>query len=409
MRERLEASPQEPGLRRLPQDHGSRSAWRSRTSTPSACGAPTTAARRSIRAASCSTARSSTARSSLRQALLNHADAFVAELRRESAELRARPGARLRATCRRCAPIVRERHARQQPLLGVRHGVVKSVPFQMRNADASGTDGDAQRATETRKGARLMFITKKHCRGARCSAAWAPRSRCRCSRRWCRRRRRCAERAAVPEEPLRRHRDGARLRRQHRVRHGQATSGSPATDGRDFEFTHDPEAARAVPRLPHGRQPHRLRAAPMPFTRRGSRRRPLPLERGVPDRARTRSRPKAPTSTTARRSIRSTRRSSARTRRCRRSSCASRTSIRPAPAATTTAASTWTRSAGSSPTTPLPMTLDPRLAFEELFGTGGIAGGSRRPQPRQPQHPRRHHPRRRPAAAQPGSRRIAAG
>ena len=62
----------------------------------------------------------------------------------------------------------------------------------------------------------------------------------------------------------------------------------------------------------------------------------------------------------------------------------------------------------ATPTTPLPMTRDPRLAFEELFGTGGSSAGSRQPQPGQPQHPRQHHARHVAAAAQPGSRRIRA-
>ena len=64
------------------------------------------------------------------------------------------------------------------------------------------------------------------------------------------------------EEPLHRHRDGARQRRQHRSTASTSTYWSPATDGRDFEFTHDPEAARAVPRLPHGGHADRSARAP---------------------------------------------------------------------------------------------------------------------------------------------------
>ena len=67
-------------------------------------------------------------------------------------------------------------------------------------------------------------------------------------------------------------------------------------------------AARAVPRLPDHRQQHR-RAQRRGVHRAGDRRRPLPLERGVPHPVASASRRRAPTSTPASRSIRSTRRS----------------------------------------------------------------------------------------------------
>ena len=76
-------------------------------------------------------------------------------------------------------------------------------------------------------------------------------------------------------------------------------------------------------------------------------------------------------STTGRRSINSTLSNSARTRRCPRSSSVSKTRKQRARAATTTAVSIMETLSWSSATTPLPMTADPRLAFEQLFGSGG--------------------------------------
>ena len=106
---------------------------------------------------------------------------------------------------------------------------------------------------------------------------------------------------------------------------------------------------RGLPRLPDGRQQHR-RPDGRGLHGAGDRRRPLPLERGVPHAERIRSRRRARTSGPAPRWISSTRSASARTRRCRRCSSASRTWTRPAAAPTTTRAPTPTRSAGRRPT-----------------------------------------------------------
>ena len=45
----------------------------------------------------------------------------------------------------------------------------------------------------------------------------------------------------------------------------------------------------------------------------------------------------------------------------------------------------------ASPTQPLPMEMDPRVAFERLFGDGSTAHGAAGPAARRSQHPRRHH------------------
>ena len=123
----------------------------------------------------------------------------------------------------------------------------------------------------------------------------------------------------------------------------------------------------------------------------GDRRRSLPLERRVPDAGAPEADRRAPTCTSARRWTSSTRSGSGRTRRSRRCSCASRTSIRPAAAPTATPASTPTRSAGPAPTEPLPMVRDPRAAFDQLFGVGATPAAARREPPHRPQHPRLGH------------------
>ena len=52
-----------------------------------------------------------------------------------------------------------------------------------------------------------------------------------------------------------------------------------------------------------------------------------------------------------------------------------------------------------TPTTPLPMEINPRKVFERMFGQGGSAGGPSRPHRRRPQHPgRRDQGSHRPAA-----------
>ena len=78
----------------------------------------------------------------------------------------------------------------------------------------------------------------------------------------------------------------------------------------------------------------------------GDRRRPLPVERRVPHAGAPEADRRLRRSVSARRSIRCTRSGSARRRRFRRCSSASRTSIRPAAAPTATPACTRTPSAG---------------------------------------------------------------
>ena len=134
--------------------------------------------------------------------------------------------------------------------------------------------------------------------------------------------------------------------RQHRLSARRRTCGRRRRSGTRFDLSPEqPGAARAVPRLPDHRQQHR-RAQRRGVHRAGNRRRSLPLERGVPDAVA----PEAdaglgrPRRHVARSDLRA--RSTGRTRRFRRCSCASRTSTRRAAAPTATRAPTPTRSAG---------------------------------------------------------------
>ena len=126
-----------------------------------------------------------------------------------------------------------------------------------------------------------------------------------------------------------------------------STCSRPATTGRDFTLVPDNplstlEAYRDYMTIvsntdvPHGRGVHAAR----------DRRRPLPLERGVPDAGAPEADAGLGHLRRARRSTRCTRSASGRPRRSRRCSSASRTSTRPAAAPTTTRAPTPTRSAG---------------------------------------------------------------
>ena len=230
-------------------------------------------------------------------------------------------------------------------------------------------------------------------RAAPSCGAWARRSRCRSSTRWCRPGRAYAKAAAAAR--ARRgsscDRDGARRRPAARRSASQKNLWAPAATGRDFDLiAEQPVVARAVPQVPDDRQQHR-RAHGRSVRAAGDRRRPLPLERGVPHAVA----PEADAGLrrlrrhVARSALRAD--TSGRTRRFRRCSSASRTSIRPAAAPTTTPASTPTRSAGRRRREPLPMIRDPRVAFDQLFGAGSNAGGARRAPPRRPEHPRLDH------------------
>ena len=152
--------------------------------------------------------------------------------------------------------------------------------------------------------------------------------------------------SALPQAAARRHRDGARLGRQHRVR--PAEEPVVAGGGRARRSISRPsvlQPARALPPVPHHRQQHR-RAQRRGVHRAGDRRRSLPIGGGVPDAVASASDAGLGSARPGRRSISSSRRSSARRRRSRRCSCASRTSIRRAAASTATRAPTPTRSAG---------------------------------------------------------------
>ena len=131
------------------------------------------------------------------------------------------------------------------------------------------------------------------------------------------------------------HRDGARLGGQLGDRHQEEPVGAGGGRPRLRSHADQPALARAVPRHPHHRQQHRRRSGEPVHARRKS---AAIISDRAPrsSRRRIRSRRRAATCMPASRSISSTRSGSARTRRSRRCSCASRTSIRPAAAATAT-------------------------------------------------------------------------
>ncbi len=178
-----------------------------------------------------------------------------------------------------------------------------------------------------------------------------------------------AKTAAMPKSRLGRHRDGARRRRQHHRRHGQALLVA-GQGGHGLRVHPDAEVARAVSRLPHHRQQHRPRqrgrghavarkAAITTARRPCSSRRP------------GRSSPKGPTSAPASRSTSST-----------RSSTGQDTPIPSIQLCIENVDGTGACGYGyacvyadtvswAAADKPLPMERDPRTVFEKMFGDGG--------------------------------------
>ena len=262
-------------------------------------------------------------------------------------------------TCRRFATIVRDAAKNGHRMSAFILGVINSPAFQMSRAEAVETtagSSDPQASLVRRHpGSAVpsclgdaMIITKKHIsrrtvlRGMGVTMALpfldamvpGPDAAGEDGRGW--------------EDPPLLHRTGARRGRQHqdRPRKEHVVAGRGWAHVRSV--ADQPQPARAVPRLPHHRLQHR-RAQRRSVPAERNRRRPLPLERGVPDPGASEADRRARTSTSGRRSTSSTRRSSGRTRRFRRCSWRSRTSIRPAAAPTATPASTPTPSAGPTP------------------------------------------------------------
>ena len=172
-------------------------------------------------------------------------------------------------------------------------------------------------------------------RGARSCAAWASRWRCRCSTRWSRRRRRCGQTAATPENRF------ACIYVPHGATMDKWT---PATEGTGFAFTEilkplEPfrDRVNIVSGLAH---PYVAGAggADVSAGANHTRAAAVFLTGSVPG-AGSAGAPRVP------RSIRWRRSTSVRTRRCRRSSCPSKKPC--SPARRRSAAPTATRSRGS--------------------------------------------------------------
>ncbi len=269
-------------------------------------------------------------------------------------DLCARPPRRVRTTCRRSAQIVRDAGRQNNKLSAFVLGVVNSPAFQMSawprrrrpkaDDDAAGSRRSYRLSSTIRRRA-AMYLTQKHLsrrtvlQGHRRHVA-LPFLEAMVPARTALGADRGAARCAWPAIEM---------------VHGSAGSTAfgikqnlwaPAAAGRGFDLS--PSALAPL-------EPFRdhltivsntdVRNAEA-FDAAGNRRRPLPVERRVPHAV-------APEADAGLRRARrhlarpvSTRRSSARTRRFRRCSCASRTSTRPAAAPTATPASTPTPSAG---------------------------------------------------------------
>ena len=174
-------------------------------------------------------------------------------VRRAAADLRHRPRACGRRTCRPCAPSRAPPRTSSYRFSSFVLGVVQTPPFQMQDEGAARYSGP--RSTDR------MFITKKHLsrrtflqrhRRHGCAAAARLDGR--------RRRRRCAR------APRRRRRASSRFYVPHGATMDKWT---PATRGHRLRVHRDPQAARAVPR------PHQHRQRPGASVRggRGRRRR----------------------------------------------------------------------------------------------------------------------------------------
>ena len=147
---------------------------------------------------------------SLRQAILSHSDAFIGTF---TENLLAYGLGRV-LDYRRHAGGARDRArggAERQPVFVVRsgHREEHAVPDETggRRGDAAAPESSGSIATCSV--AKSVKETQEQCssprsifRGARFFAAWACRWRCRCSIRWCRRRRRSRKTAAAPQTRL---------------------------------------------------------------------------------------------------------------------------------------------------------------------------------------------------------------
>ena len=135
----------------------------------------------------------------LRSALLKHKDAFLLSFTENLMTY---------ALGRRVAA---ERHAGDPPhhASGGAAGLPDVVVHSGRGAE--------RRVPVEQWGEGRCSLVRSTCPAGPCSRAWASRSRCRCSMRWCRPTAWGSQ--ANRKTPPRRHRDGARRRRQHRDRH----------------------------------------------------------------------------------------------------------------------------------------------------------------------------------------------
>ena len=362
MRERMEQHRTESGLRVVPQDlradrHRAREFRRGRRR-----GAPRTRASRSTRPACSWTGPRSTARRACVTSLMRYSEQFVRVVTEKLLTYALGRGVEYPRHAAGAVDRAR-RGGRQLPLLVARagHRQERSVPDEYQ--------GIAERATADRRLARgskesnHVHYEEAHSpadvparRGCDAGAAAARLDGAGARRCWRRRRRprsRASSACFVP----------------HGMSPGYWVPDTEGTRLRDAAASSS-RSSRSGIRLsilsglhcPVGRSAARAEPAPTTGWRR-------------PSCARTsRSGPPAPTSTTARRSIRSSRRRSARTPCCRRCSSPSRIPGANSSNCGEGYSCAYTNSISwSTPTTPLPMELNPQVVFERMFGDGSTA------------------------------------
>ena len=265
-------------------------------------------------------------------------------------------------------PAVRQHHPRRRGAglshQRVRDGIVESDAFRMARLPASQRTDHDDRCSQ---GAPVtMFISRRHLSrrtvlkgiGATIALpfldAMLPAG--------------VARRAGPQADAPDRDGDGARRRRQHRLRH-QEEHVVAGRDGIGVRSGPDqPELARAVPRLPDHRQQHR-RPQRRSVRRVGDRRRSLPLGRGVPDAVEAEA--DAGLGRLRRHLVRSDLRAEVRRATPIPSMQLCIENVDQAGGCSYNYSCVYTDTISwASPTDPLPMIRDPRAVFDQLFGVG---------------------------------------
>ena len=161
----------------------------------------------------------------------------ASELHRTADDLRARAAASSRTTCRPCARSSATPRRNDYKMSSFITGIVNSGAFRMSKATRERDDGRKVRCRAGLQPGRQRETDDGDqqasgiCRDEPCCRGWARPWRCRSSKR-CSRTPAQAEGGARRQAALRRHRDGARLGRQHGVRPAEESVVAGARSGR---------------------------------------------------------------------------------------------------------------------------------------------------------------------------------